>query len=174
MIDQEALTAELRAAGFQVEDEVDPYVNERRVRCCGWVVSPAGHVWRNGAEGLVDFQSLDIIRRHIAPPAEHAATGSDLERCVRAVYDGVRAYERDPESDDGISPIDFGSRLGFCLSELQPPATGSADREVVRELLGHIRLYFLGLKTSGEMEDEERWLLNRIDGVLDDTWRDAT
>ena len=85
-VNLEKLSAELTAAGMTVDVYVATYVAEKRLDCRGVTVSPAGNVWSYGT--VIDWPSLDIIRRHVAPVAPDPGL---REAVFKAIDDSIWA-----------------------------------------------------------------------------------
>lgn len=72
MIDLYELKGKLEAAGFVVKVGFDhPFASMSQLVCHGVTVREDGNVWGDGS--FFNWRALDIIRSHVAPPAEATA-----------------------------------------------------------------------------------------------------
>lgn len=138
MVDLEALKRDLEAAGWVCSDIVDdsliatahvdhPHEIVMEI-CSDW----DGFFVRSDGENTIPFSTLDIIRRHVAPPEPVVLTEEERQECRDAIWDAEIEYEKqDPPGDRGYRDVAIDATIawlaanGFALVRTKAVADGA-------------------------------------------------
>ena len=134
-VDLEALKAELEAAGFWT------HVNPSGSALLGGCRHPeigdsftvfTGDVWVNWS-GAVNWQALDIIRRHVSPPEPVVLTAEEREAIASAIYEVLEDNAKTRTCDtwrevnrkQASAVLDWLAANGFALVRTKAVADGA-------------------------------------------------